>query len=405
MATTFSYRAILTNGTVGTGFVEATDHAGAIQALRRGGARPILVTAVDQKTATQPKLKVNGKVRLASINLIGELAVLLNAGLPLDRSLSLAIANVEDKVAAAQFTALLDEVRTGVPLSQAMQRRQDIFSPAAAAMAEAGEANGALGLALTRLAEMLERAEALRRLIATSMIYPISLTIIAVGVILLMLLFVVPQFESLFGQAKDKLPPASAFVMGASRFVRDWGWWLLAAMVGLGFMVRQLFARPAMKLVIDRIVLRVPQLGMLVRYIETARFARTLGVLIDGNVPLPHALALARKTVANSHIGNAIAQVADGVREGGGLATPLAAANVFPKLAIGFLRTGEETSQLGPMLGRLADVLDRDVGIRIQRLIGILTPIITIILGASVAAIIAAIMSAIMGFNELAIAS
>jgi len=193
----------MTNGSVGTGFVDAADHESAIQTLRRGGARPILVTAVDNKTAKTPKAKVNRKIRLASISLTGELAVLLNAGLPLDRSLSLAIANVEDAEAATQFSALLDEVRTGVPLSQAMQRRQDIFSPAAAAMTEAGEANGSLGPALTRLAEMLERAEALRRLIATSMIYPISLTIIAVGVILLMLLFVVPQFESLFGQAKD----------------------------------------------------------------------------------------------------------------------------------------------------------------------------------------------------------
>jgi general secretion pathway protein F len=286
-----------------------------------------------------------------------------------------------------------------------MNRRQDIFSPAAAAMAEAGEANGALGPALTRLADMLERAEALRRLIGTAMIYPAALTIIAVGVILLMLLFVVPQFESLFSQAKGQLPPASAFVMAASAFVRTWGWWMLAGCIGFGFIVRKVFARPAMRAVTDRAVLRIPQMGMLVRYIETARFSRTLGVLIDGNVPLPHALALARRTVANSHIGNAIEQVADGVREGGGLAAPLASANVFPKLAIGFLRTGEETSQLGPMLGRLSDVLDRDVGIRLQRLIGILTPVITIILGASVASIIAAIMSAIIGFNELAISS
>jgi general secretion pathway protein F len=405
MVATYSYRAVLTNGSVGTGFVEAADHLSAVQALRRSGARPIHVAPVQQSAVKSGKKTVNGKMRLATINLTGELAVLLNAGLPLDRSLSLAIANVEDKAIAAQFGELLDEVRTGVPLSQAMNRRQDIFSPASAAMAEAGEANGALGPALTRLAEMLERAEALRRLIATSMIYPVSLTIIAVGVILLMLLFVVPQFESLFGQAKGQLPSSSAFVMGASRFVRTWGWWMLGGFIGLGFVARKVLARPAMRELTDHAVLRIPQLGMLVRYIETARFSRTLGVLIDGNVPLPHALTLARRTVANTYISNAIAQVANGVREGSGLAAPLAAADVFPKLAIGFLRTGEETSQLGPMLGRLSDVLDRDVSIRLQRLIGILTPVITIILGASVASIIAAIMSAIIGFNELAISS
>jgi general secretion pathway protein F len=405
VATTFSYRAVQSDGSVGTGFLEAPDHAAAIQSIRRNGARPILVAPVEPRKPGVTKVKTNAKMRTASINLIAELAVLLNAGLPLDRSLALAITNVEDAGIAAQFTDLLEEVRTGVPLSQAMHRRQDIFSPAAAAMAEAGEANGALGGALARLAAMLEGAEDLQRLIVTSMIYPIALTVIAVGVILLMLLFVVPQFESLFGQAKDKLPPASAFVMGASQFVRAWGWWILAGLISLGLLIRQLLARPATRAVTDQMVLRVPQLGMLVRYIETARFSRTLGVLIDGNVPLPNALALARRTIANSHIGGAITRVAEGVREGGGLAAPLAAANVFPKLAIGFLRTGEETSQLGPMLARLADVLDRDVKIRLQRLIGVLTPIITIILGATVASIIAAIMSAIIGFNELAISS
>jgi len=398
----FRYRAVLADGSVGSGTVEAADATAVILNLRRGGARPIQVTPAPVTERTE-KIRSSARSRAAAMNLIGELAVLLNAGLPLDRSLALAIGNVEDKAMAAQFGEMLAEVREGVPLSQAMLRREAFFPQAAAAMAEAGEANGALGAAMSRLAEMLESAEELRRLVATSMIYPISLAVIAVGVILLMLLFVVPQFESLFAQAKGDLPAASAFVMGASRFIRAWGWWLLGGIVAFVMGLRQLAARPSVRRAIDRIVLAVPRLGMLVRSIETARFARTLGVLIEGNVPLPNALALARRTIANSYIGEAISRVADGVREGGGLAAPLAAANVLPRLAIGFLRTGEETSQLGPMLGRLADVLDRDVKVMLQRLIGILTPVITIILGASVAAIIAAIMSAIIGFNDLVI--
>lgn len=398
----FAYRAVMTDGSLGSGMVEAADQAGAVVQLRRGGARPIQVTPAPA-VAPGRAVKASAKSRAAAIALTGELAVLLNAGLPLDRSLALAIGNVADKAIAAQFAEMLAEVREGVPLSQAMGKRQAFFSPAAAAMAEAGEANGALGHAMTRLARMLEEAEDLRRLVGTSMIYPISLLVIAVGVILLMLLFVVPQFESMFAQTGGKLPAASAFVMEASRFLRSWGWWLLAGLIGLGVALRQLAARPAARAAIDRIVLRLPAFGELARYVDTARFARTLGVLIEGNVSLPAAIALARRTVANRSIGDAIAKVADGVREGGGLAGPLAATGVLPKLAIGFLRTGEETSQLGPMLGRLADVLDRDVKIRLQRLIGVLTPVITIVLGASVAAIIAAIMSAIIGFNDLAL--
>lgn len=401
-AAQFSWRGVLADGSVGGGVIEAADLAAATASLRRTGARPITVVAAPAK-ARSGKVKPGAKSRAAVIALVGELAVLLNAGLPLDRSLGLAIGNVEDKALAAQLAEMLAEVREGAPLSAAMARRQHLFSPAAAAMAEAGEANGALGAALARLSAMLEGAEDLRRLIGTSMIYPAALLIISVGVILLMLLFVVPQFESLFAQAKGELPAASRFIMGASRFVRDWGWFLLAGLVALGFALRQFAAQPATRRQLDRLVLRIPRVGTLVRYVDTARFARTLGVLVDGNVALPSALALARRTVTNSKIGDALDKVAAGVREGGGLAGPLAQAGVLPKLAMGFLRTGEETSQLGPMLSRLADVLDRDVKIMLQRLIGVLTPIITIILGATVASIIAAIMSAIIGFNDLAI--
>lgn len=398
----FSYRALLADGSVGTGQIEAIDAQTAAVNLRLSGARPISIAPVAATGPARPQ-RPSRKIRVAAATLIGELAVLINAGLPLDRSLALAIGNVEDKAIVALFTEMLTEIRAGSTLSQAMLKRQGTFPPAAAAMAEAGEANGALGAALARLADMLERAEGLRRLVTSSMIYPASLGVVAIGVILLMLLFVVPQFESLFAQANGKLPAASVAVMAASRFVRDWGWWLAAGIAGAAVLLRQAAARPGVRRTTDKLILGVPQLGTLVRSIETARFARTLGVLVEGNVPLPHALALARRTVANQHIGAAIARVAEGVREGSGLAAPLAAANVLPKMAIGFLRTGEEISQLGPMLARLADVLDRDIAVRLQRLIGVLTPAITIVLGASVAAIIAAVMSAIIGFNDLAI--
>lgn len=237
------------------------------------------------------------------------------------------------------------------------------------------------------------------------MIYPIALLVIAVGVVLLMLLFVVPQFESMFASAAGKLPTATVVVMTASRLLRGYGLAMLLGIAVAGVGGALLLRRPAVRLVRDRLVLALPLLGELVRRVETARFARTLGALIDGEVPLPAALALARRTISNQVLGDTIARVANGVKEGGGLTAPLAASGALPRLAIGFLRTGEETSQLGMMLGRLADVLDRDIRLRIERLIGILTPVITVVLGATVASIIAAIMSAILGFNDLALTS
>lgn len=191
--------------------------------------------------------------------------------------------------------------------------------------------------------------------------------------------------------------------MHASRLVRHDG--LLLLLVGGGGACAAMFAvrRPAIRLVRDRLVLHVPQLGELMRRIDIARFARTFAALVEGEVPLPTALALAQRTLANRVLAGAIGRVAAGVREGGGLTVPLAASGALPRLAIGFLRTGEETSQLGLMLGRLADVLDRDVRHRVERLIAVLTPLITVALGATVAGIIASIMSAILGFNDLAL--
>lgn len=401
----FRYRAMQADGSMTTGHVDAAHADAATQSLRRAGVRPVEIAPDEPASGAASRPRTSAAARAAARTLIAELAVLLRAGLPLDRAMGLAITNIPDTAQQAPFAELLLAVREGTPLSRAMATRPDLFTPVAIAMTEAGEANGKLAPALSRLSDMLEASEDLRRLIGTSMIYPIALCIIAVGVVALMLLFVVPQFESLFASAADRLPPASRAVMGASRFVRDHGLLLLLGLFAMGLGGRAALRAPGTRARVDAAMLHVPQLGDLIRFIETARFARTLGVLIEGEVALPAAVTLAQRTIANGSIGGAVERVANGIREGGGLTTPLAAAGVFPKIAIGFLRTGEETSQLGPMLHRLADVLDRDVKVRLQRMIGIATPVITVVLGVSVAAIIAAIMSAIIGFNDLAVTS
>ena len=400
----FAYRAASASGQIVSGEIAGETREQAVQSIRRLGLSPIDVGAVTSRSSSG-RIAMNGKTRAALTKTMGELAVLVGAGLQLDRALALAIENIELAPLRAEFVALLGNVKEGLPLSRAMAARGVLFAPMAIAMTEAGEADGKLGAALTRLAETMGQADDLRNLIVTSMIYPIILLVIAVAVILMMLLFVVPQFESLFAGAGDKLPAASRAVMRASQILRGHG------LLGLGFAalaffaVRQWLRRPEMKLVNDRMLLRLPQIGTLIRYIDTARFARTLGALVSGGVALPVALAMAQRSISNAVIGGAVAKVASGVKEGEGLTAPLATANVLPRLALGFLRTGEETSQLGPMLGKLADVLDRDVKIRLQRLIGLLTPAITVILGAIVATIIAAIMTAILGFNDVAVAN
>jgi general secretion pathway protein F len=398
----FQYKAVDARGRVSSGNVVAIDRAKAIAEIRRAGAMPIDIAESDGAATKAGKAggKLQGDVR----RLIGELAVLLDAGLPLDRALALAIDNVPDGRAKEQFTGLLADVREGRSLSQAMASRPGLFSPTAQAMAEAGEMNGRLAEALARLAAALESAEELRRLVATSMIYPAMLLTLAVAVILMMLLYVVPQFETLFATAGGQLPESSMAIMAASRALRDHGLVILGGLVLSGVVIRHFAGRPEARRALDKAILSVPSLGTLVRHFETARFARTLAVLLEGDVPLPTALKLSRRAIANETIGGLVDKVADGLKEGEGLAQPLAAAGIFPRVAMGLIRTGEETSRLPLMLGRLADIMDKDVKVRIQRAIAVITPLITIILGATVAGIIASIMTALLGFNDLAVA-
>jgi general secretion pathway protein F len=398
----FRYRGTDTQGKRVQGQIDAASKEEAVRRLRQSAILPIDVTP-GAAAAPAGAVKRTGKTRQAITRSIGELAVLLNAGIALERAMTLMLDSVEDAALRSELTTMQKAVKEGAPLSRTMAERAGVFPPMAAAMAEAGEADGKLGAALERLADALQRDDDLRSLIITAMIYPIILVVLSVGVIAMMLLFVVPQFESLFAGAADRLPAASRFIMGASQTLRSDGWWMVLLMVVAGLAARQVLRQPQARAARDRWILGVPQIGSLVRGAETARFARTLGVLVEGGVPLPSATLLAGRSIGNTHMAAAVREVAGGMKEGGGLTAPLAAANIFPKKAIGFFRTGEETSELGLMLIRLADVLDRDVKIQLQRLVGLLTPAITVILGAVVATIIAAIMAAILGFNDLAL--
>lgn len=399
--TTFRYRAATATGELKAGTLDAPSHADVLERLRRLGLMPI--EAVETAARTEHKTQVSAKTRQGIANTLGELAVLLNAGLTLDRALSVSIENLTDPALKAQFTRLRDRLKEGVPMARAMAEADGFFPPMACAMAEAGEASGKLDASLSRLAEALDRAEALRQTIVSSLIYPIILLIVATSVILMMLLFVVPQFEDLFSDAGGKLPFATQVVMGASHALRAYGLLGLLALAVGGVMLWRWLRQAAVRRAVDRNLLNMPQIGPLLRNIETARFARTLGSLVDSGVALPTALGIAQRSLVNTHMAAAVGRVASGLKEGGGLSGPLAATKLFPPMALSFLRTGEETAQLGMMLNRLADVLDRDVQTTIQRMIAIMTPAITVVMGVLVAGTIASIMSAILGFNDLAL--
>jgi general secretion pathway protein F len=401
---TYRYRAATPAGAVRTGVLQGASVEDAVQQLRRQGLLPIETSEAPAARRGGRRRKPGARARRAMVNGVGELGVLLEAGLTLDRALGVCVDNILDPAVKAVFAELHARVKEGAPLSRAMQETPGLFPPMASAMCEAGEADGRLGAALSRLAESLDRAETLRQVVVSSLVYPATLCVVAVGVILMILLVVVPQFEGLFAGEQAKLPLVTRIVMGASEGVRAYGWAMALTILVAVVAARQWLRRPQSRAALDRTILATPFIGPLVTEAQTAAFARTLGSLVDGGVALPTAVGIARGSVSNTHMATAIAKVAAGLKQGGGLSGPLAATGVFPPMALSFLRTGEETAQLGRMLIRLADVLDRSVRSTIERMIAILTPAITVFMGAVVATVIASLMSAILGFNDLALA-
>jgi general secretion pathway protein F len=400
--TRFRYRAATAAGQLRSGVIDAGSAGEAIAQLRRLGLMPIEA----QPTTAKPPAAAgaaDAASRQAMINTLGELAVLLGAGLTLDRALALSIENATRPPLKAVLERLHERVKQGQPLSRAMREAGAALPPLASAMVEAGEADGRLGPALARLAETLDRAETLRRTVVSSLIYPALLLVVACGVIGVMLLFVVPQFETLFSDQQVRLPLATRVVMGASHALRRYG---LGAAVAIGFAAfaaRTALQQPGARRGLDRFLLTAPALGPLISKLETARFARVLGSLVEGGVALPDALGIARRSLTNVCMAEAIEQTAGTLKQGGGLSGPLAATRLFPPMAISFLRTGEETASLGLMLDRLADVLEREVRTAVERLMSLLTPVVTLAMAALVGAIIASIISAILGFNDLAL--
>lgn len=395
----FHYRAAGANGAIREGRVEAASAALALALLRDQGLRPIRVDALATKAAgDRTKLDPAQVAKLFS-----ELGTLVGAGLSLDRALAIAIDNIESAPLRRAVEAIHRQVKEGIPLSEAIVAARADFPSLAAPMIAAGEASATLATALSKLAATLERTQKLRSDVISALIYPAILTFIGLSVIVAMLVFIVPQFEGLFQSGQDRLPAMTRFVMGASQAFRSYGLAMLAVLVGVGFFVRSALRQPATRAMLDRRLIGLPQIGDLIRRVETGRFARVLGTLLGGGVPLALALALAQRTLGNRVMADAVAAIAERVREGALFSQQATESRIFPRLALSFIRTGEETARLDVMLERLADVMDEEVSVRLKRFVTILTPIITVVMGVIVATVIGSIMTAILGFNDLAL--
>lgn len=402
--TRFTYRALSAAGDVVDGEIDGPDVKSVIALLNEQALLPI--EATEKREAASPRFgfsfgRPNSFPQGDLAMFVQQLTRLLNASLPLDRALEILTTLMEDQRTRRIVHRLLERVRDGASLAEAMAAEESAFPGVCVAMVRAGEEGGALRPVLARVAEFLVRSDAIRQKVISALIYPAVLLIVAVGSIILVLTFVLPQFESMFQDAGAKLPAATRMVMAASRMLREYWWMLVLGLAIVAITLQRLMQVSSALALRDRIVLRLPILGGLVTRFEVARFSRSLGVLLMNGVPAARALALAGATVSNRVFTDAIEILAARFKEGEGLAKSLEQTGCFPNLAIQLTQIGDETGRLQDMLQEVANLYDQEVERGLERLLSLLVPGITIVMGVVVALIVAAVMSAMVGINQL----
>ena len=408
----YSYRAVSAAGDVSSGELEAANESEIVDRLRDQGLLPMQIAqslgraAAGEPTARPARQSWFAPRRVTRENVLGitrELATLLRAGLTLDRALELLISLATSLPVAVMLQGIRDEVRGGKALSQALDARRDIFSRFYVNIVRAGEAGGALGTVLQRLAETMERNKELRESVRSALIYPTILVFVAVASVMILLVFVVPQFESTFAQAGKALPIPTQVVIAVGTFLRNW-WWAAIPAVLLAFAwFRRRGRMPAVRRARDARLLRTPLLGDLIAKVEIARFARTLSTLLANGVTLLAGLAIVKETIGNVVLANGLDGVIAQLREGKGFGRPMAETGLYPRLASQMILVGEESGRLEEMLGRVADVYDREVATAVKRFLAVLEPVLILGLAVMVGGIVFSILLGVMGMSELVV--
>jgi len=406
----YRYKAVNTSGDVAAGELDAANESEIVDRLRDQGLMPMQVVAAAgervaaaQKAARHRWFAPRRVTRDHLLALTRELATLLRAGLPLDRALEVLINLADAPPVARLLQAVRDSVRGGKSLSQALDMHREVFSRFYVNIVRAGEAGGALGAVLTRLSDTMERNKELRESVKSALIYPIILICVAVTSVMILLVFVVPQFQQTFAQAGKALPVPTQVVIFVGTGLRKY-WWLLIAVVVAGvWLFRRWLSRPAARFRWDQRLLRWPLIGDLTAKVEVARFARTLATLLGNGVTLLAGLSIVKETMTNTVLAQSLDGVTTRLREGKGFGRPLLETGLYPRLATQMILVGEESGRLEEMLNRVADVYDREVAMAVKRFLAVLEPALILGLAVLIGGIVFSILLGVMGMSELVV--
>lgn len=402
----FRYKAVSPDGQVVRGDIEAESRDAAVAKLRNQGHLPISAEkAVAWWTRPLPGIGIQ-RSRISGADIAEftrQLGTLLHAGLPLDGALKTLEKLVHSPSLRRLIHEIHDSVQSGSALSEALAQHPEQFDPLYVNMIRSGEAAGELHAIIERLAAYLEQSLELRSSIQTALIYPMLLLIVAFLSLVAIMTFVVPQFIPLFEDAGETLPLLTRIVFGGAELFRDAWWIMLAVLFVLGWVTQKQLANPAIRLRWDRRCLRIPFLGQMIRDLETARFSRTLGILLGSGVPLLAGIRLAGDVVVNRAMAAVIDEVAGNLEKGLPMTGPIRNSGLFPPLAVQLMEVGEESGQLDEMLLRTAEVYDANVRTGVKRALALLEPVLILGLGGLIALIIISVLVAILGLNELVV--
>ena len=403
----FRYKSVTPAGEIAEGEMDALDSTDVIEHLHSEGHTPIRAQQVQGTVASQSGLNRLFAFRHLSpsdvVVVSQEMATMLRAGLTLDRALAI-LGSLAESAAKRDFiNGVLESVRSGATLADALERRPEALPSFYVGMVRAGEARGDLAPVLARLAEILSRTQAVRENVKSAMFYPIIVLVVACVSIGILVTVVVPEFRPLFESSGAALPQSTRIIIGLGEVLKDYWLAIVAAFVGLAMVARWLYRQPVGRMHWDSLVLRLPLVGDAIRKTEVARFTRTLGTLLSSGVVELNALSIAANTLTNRMMVGRVSNLTGRLRKGDGWAVPLQEAGVFPGLAVQMVQVGEESGQLDAMLIQVADIYDEEVRRTLQRLLSLLAPMITIGLGLVVAVIIGSMLTAILSAYNLPI--
>ena len=364
------------------------------QILRR---EQVTLTSVKEKGREIGIPKIGGRKKVKSKDLsvfTRQFSVMIDAGLPLVQCLEILAQQQENKYFQQILLQVRQDVEEGSTLAAAMGRHPRVFDQLYSNMVEAGETGGILDIILQRLSTFIEKIVKLKRDVVSAMIYPSAVVVLAILAVAVIMVVVIPQFENIFKGLLgpgEQLPLPTRIVVGISGFLAGWGGLIiLASVIGTVVAIKFYYKTPNGRRTIDRILLKLPIMGDIVRKIAVARFSRTLSTLLSSGVPILQSLDITAKTSGNVIIEEAITKVRSGVERGESFVDPLKATEVFPHMVAQMIGIGEQTGALDAMLGKIADFYEAEVDSAIANLLTLLEPLLIGFLGVTIGSIVIA---------------